>query len=310
MSTTEVKNDTWENRISQTANILGKTSVEVETILNTPPYSINKDNGLELLSSEEATPFGDLRSLFCEKNNIPLPKLRMAIKYLRGKPGKVTTQNETDSALIELQTKYGIDTSLEDLDAEQLLPYYNPKRKNAIHDILLNRFGVKYGAFILFRPDTEDVAVEETLNYLADLESGYPAEETIEVDGEPVKPYEIGRIPDEMVDEDPLSVNTALKRDRSMVNRINWKDIPKEIRQFFRILHNRGDVSVRTVAERINVSTLIKMSLNELKELFPEAYVDFKTQKKNQTLPPLIVSVQEAVNRKSNPFGIGKNRSY
>lgn len=305
---TTVSSDTFENRIEKAANVLGKTPAEVEAILNAQPYCINKENGIELLSSEEATPFGDLRNLFCEKNGIPLPKLRMAIKYLRGKSVKITT--ETDSALIELQTKYGIDTSLDDLDAEQLLPYYNPKRKNAVHDILEKRYGQKYGAFIAFHPDTEEVAIEETLNYLADLESGYDAEESTLVDGEPVQLYRVGQVPNEMVDEDPLALGVPLKRDRSTVNRLNWKDVPKEIRQFFRILHTRGDLgSVVRVQDRIDISSLMKKTLDELKELFPEAYIAFKNSKKAQVLPPLIISVREASNR-NDPFRIGKNRSF
>ena len=305
--------DNWESRIQQFAKTIGRTPQEVENILNTPPYSVTKEPmGIELLSDEEALPFGDLRKLFCEqKNGISLPILRIAMKYLRG-PKDSTKANSIDPDLLDLQNKYGIKTRIEDLDIEQLIGYYNPRRKNIIHDALSKKY-CKYGKFIAFKPDSEIVDTEATINYVYDLEAGYNQEESIEVDGELVHLYEIGQVPFEMVKEDPFAPGIPLKRERSTENRINWNSISDEIRQFWRIAWENGEVSISNPQERAVVSQLILKPLQELKEMFPESYLKFKTMKKTGKLPNLQLStldVKTSQTKKNNPFSIRSNRSY
>jgi len=311
-SNTSKLSDTWANRITQAAKVMGKTAQEIETILKTPPYLIQEQPiGLELLSDEEAVPFGDLRKLFCEMNGISLPQLRIGIKYLRGPKNSDKAEN-IDPDIFELQTKYGIKTQIEDLYIEQLLPYYNPRKKNIVHEVLSKKYG-KHGKFIAFKPDSEEVAIEETINYITDLEAGYSAENSIEVDGELVSLFAIGEIPFEMLEEDPFVQNIPLKRGRSTVNRINWSDISQELRQFWRIVYDRGEITINTPKDRIDAMQLMKKPIEELKNIFPEAYLDFKTMKKSKTLPNLVVSIQEAKTVKTvknNPFGIYSNRSY
>ena len=301
--------DSWSNRISQAAKVMGKTAQELEDILKTPPYSIQEQQmGLELLSDEEATPFGDLRKLFCEMNGISLPQLRIGMKYLRG-PKNSEKAEDIDPDIFELQSKYGIKTQIEDLYIEQLLPYYNPRKKNIVHEVLNKKYG-KYGKFIAFKPDSEEVAIDETINYITDLEAGYSSEDSIEIDGELVSLFAIGEIPFEMLEEDPFAQNVPLKRGRSTVNRINWADISQELRQFWRIVFERGEITVNTPKDRIDTMQLMKKPLEELKTIFPEAYLSFKTMKKSKTLPNLVVSLQEKQITKNNPFNIGNNRRY
>lgn len=301
--------DTWINRITQAAKVMGKTVQEVEDILKTPPYSIQEQPmGLELLSDEEAIPFGDFRKLFCEMNGVSLPQLRIGMKYLRGPKNSDKAEN-IDPDIFELQSKYGIKTQIEDLYIDQLLPYYNPRKKNIVHEVLNKKYG-KYGKFIAFKPDSEEVAIEETINYVTDLEAGFPSENSIEIDGELVSLFAVGEIPFEMLEEDPFAHNVPLKRGRSTVNRINWMDISQELRQFWRIVWDREEIVINTPKDRIDVMQLMKKPIEELKRIFPEAYLSFKTMKKSKTLPNLVISIQEVKPVKNNPFGIYSNRSY
>ena len=295
--------DTWENRIEQTAKVLGLTTEKVEEILATKGFEITKESyGLQMLSDEEVTPFGDLRKLFCEENGIAVPKLRMAIKFLRG-PKNSQKTTEIDPDVMGLQKKYGIQVNLEDLDAEELLPLYRPSKKNAIYTVLSKKFGDK--AIIAFKPDTTEVALEETLNYIVDIESGLPEEESIEVDGELVRLYPVGQVPNQTVEEDPIYEGVPLKRGRSLENRINWTGVSKEIRQFVRILVDRGEIS----RDRLVLSQLIKKTLKELKDIYPESYLVFKEMKTKDELPKLVISINDvktASGRSNNPFGINK----
>lgn len=309
--------DTWEIRIEQAAKIIGKTPSELEEILKTPPYNLCKDTmGLELLSDEEATPFGDFRRLFCEQHKISLPHLRMAMKYLRGPKNNEESELSIDPDLMDLQRKYGIKTRLEDLDIEQLLPYYNPRKKNVVHDILEKRYGHKYGKFIAFKPDSEEVAVEETINYVTDLETGYSEENSIEVNGELSTLFAVGDLPFENLEEDPFCIGTPLKRGRSTANRINWADVSMELRQFWRIAYEREDISFQSAQDRITIGQLIMKPIDELKIIFPEAYSEYKTRKRANDIPKLIVSSDYIAHKRhpNNPFSIkpqiGKNRKF
>jgi len=293
--------DTWENRIEQAANVMGLSTEEVETILATKGYEITKEPcGLEMLSDEEVTPFGDLRKLFCELNEIAVPKLRMAIKFLRG-PKDSTKATEMDTAMVALQSKYGFRMRMQDLGMEELLPYYKPTKKNRIYETLVKKFGSK--PVIAFKPDTTEVAIEETLDYIADIQNGLPEETAIDVNGELVKLYAVGKIPNQVVDEDPLFEGSPLKRGRSIVNRFNWSSVPIEVRQLFRILVDRDDINPN---DRVNVAQLIKQTINELKELFPEAFMEYKELKVKEDLPKLVLSIDEATTKRNDPFSINK----
>jgi hypothetical protein len=211
--------------------------------------------------------------------------------------------------MVELQNRFGIKFRMEDLGIEDLVPLYNPNKNNRITEALRKKFGNT--PVIAFKPDTTEVAIEETINCLADYEQGYTLEDFIEVDGEPVKLYPIGVVPNQQVDEDPLFAGVALKRGRSINNRIVWTDVDLETRQFFRILATRGDIDVNN---RIAISQIINKSMKELREMFPEAYLQFKDKKASGDLPKLTISLTAVSNtttsrdRTNNPFGI--NRRY
>lgn len=297
--------DTWENRIEQAANVMGIAPSGVESILATKGYEITKEPcGLQMLSDEEVTPFGDLRKLFCENNEVAVPKLRMAIRFLRG-PKDSPKTNEIDTDMVALQSKYGFRMRMEDLGMEELLPYYRPTKKNRIYETLVKKFGTK--PLIAFKPDTTEVAVNETLDYIADVESGLPEETAIEVDGELVKLYPVGKIPNQIVEEDPLFEGQPLKRGRSIVNRINWSEIGLEERQLARILVNRNDVNPN---DRMQIRQLLREleAVSDLPKLFPEAYMEYKELKRKGDLPKLVLSLDEATAKRNDPFSI--NRRY
>jgi hypothetical protein len=286
---------------------MGLDPQRVERILKSPSFKITKDPcGLEMLSDESITPFGDLRKLFCEDNNVSVPQLRMAIKYLRGEQKSKPSIEAVDPDILELQRKYGLNIKfeLEDLSAEELIPLYNPTKKNLIYNTLVDKYDNK--KVIAFRPDSNIVAVEETINYIIDLNDGYPEEESIEVDGELVRLYPIGSLPNQEVEEDPLFPGYPLKRGRSIKNRINWSDVNIEGRQFFRLLLNSKEIDPN---DRVRISQLIK---NAYKEVYPEIVLKYKELKKKNELPKLLISIDEAfmsAKKINNPFGIG-NKTY
>lgn len=306
--------DSWESRIEQFAKIVGLSIEEVETAFAAKPFELKKDTPyvMEMFSDETIIPFGDLRNMFCEKRDVSMPKLRLGLKYLRGPKEKREVATTTiDPDMMDLQTKYGIKTRFDDLGAEELIPNYNPTKQNRITKALQKMFNDK--PVIAFKPDSKTIAVEETVNYISDLNDGLPEEDAIEVDGELVRLYAIGKIPHETIEEDPLFAGHPLKRGRSILNRFDWSDFNKSERQFVRLLVDEGAIDPEDRMQiRAIMSDIRSEGTKSLKGVFPEVYMLFKELMKTEELPKLQMSLEEATTtRTNNPFGIGSShRSY
>ena len=307
----EITTDSWSERIESFSKIIGLDINQVEYALSEKPFELTENTAyvLEMLSDEDVTPFGDLRKIFCDSGKVSLPQLRLGVKYLRGpKEKRKEATSNVDPDLMDLKSKYGIKTDINDLGPEELIPYYNPLKTNKISVILQNMFGEK--PVIAFNPQDGNVALDETLDYISDLSNGYPEESSIEVNGELVKLYPIGVMPNNKVDEDPLFPNNPLKRDRSIVNRVNWKDIPVELRQFARIAVENGEVNAKDRGDVRQLIQDLKEGLNGLSQYYPKTYLEFNERKENDELPKLKVKLGSFPKKSNDPFSIQSNRTF
>lgn len=302
--------DTWESRIKTASTFMGLTVQQVEQGLK--DMGVEKEPaGLEMLSDENITPFGDIRAVFCDNTtpgyNIPIAKMRMAMKYLRGPKGSQKTDS-VDPELVDLKRKYGIKMRVEDIEPAELLEHYHPDQPNhPITTALRKRFGDK--KVIVFKPDSKTIDIEATANYIADLEQGFDEEETVESDGVLVRPFSVGQIPNQMIDEDPLFEGKPLKRGRSVVNRVNWTGIELSVRQFSRVVLDRGDIDTD---DRFQIQEFMKVAskgLAELKKAFPEADLEYREMAQKNELPKLTLTMESANGKKQDPFGIN-NRKF
>jgi len=299
--------DSWESRIQSAATFMGLSTKEVEVGLK--ELGVEKNlSGLEFLSDEEVTPFGDIRKIFGDDKKIPLAKVRMAMKYLRG-PKDSNKTDTLDPEMIELKNKYGIKIKMENVDPAELLEYYHPERPNhPVSTALKKRFGNK--PIIVFKPDSKKVDVDETANYISDLEQGFPEQETVEVDGVLVRVYPVGQIPNKMVDEDPLFPGRPLKRERSIVNRANWNNIDEETRKFCRIVVEMEEIDTDDKFAIREILKLASKGISELRKVYPDSDLEYRERKQKDDLPKLHLSLQEVNgNSNNNPFGIA-NRQY
>jgi len=302
--------DSWETRIENAAVFLGIESQQVETLLK--ELGVEKDPaGMEMLSDEEVTPFGDLRKIFGDDLNIPLAKVRMAMKHLRG-PKDSKKTDSLDPELVKLQNKYGVEPELSHIPTEQLLQdYHADKPDHPITLVLKERLGDK--AVIVFKPDSTEVDIEATANYIADLEQGFNEEELIESQGKLVRLIPVGREPVGIVNEDPMFIGHPLKRDRSTFNRVNWSDVDLSRKQFVRLIVEAGEINiydkraVRDIMKDVNEG--VEAGFGNLASTYPEVHLQFRERSKLNTLPPLVMSMKEASTANiQNPFGIGQNR--
>ena len=180
--------DTWESRIDAAATYMGISTKEVLQAL--VELGVEQEPaGMEMLSDEGITPFGDIRKIFCDTRNIPIAKCRMAMKYLRGPKDSAKTDTISPE-VVKMQTKYGVKPKLDDISTESLLEDYDPKRSDhPITIILKKRFGDE--AVIVFKPDSTEVDIEATANYIADIEQGLSPEGHAESEEELLGVYKI-----------------------------------------------------------------------------------------------------------------------
>jgi hypothetical protein len=188
---------------------------------------------------------------------------------------------------------------------------YDPKRTdNPITAVLKERFG--NSKVIVFKPDSSEVDIEATANYIADLEQGFGEEELVESEGEMVKLYKVGQIPDQVVAEDPIFIGAPLKRDRSIIGRYNWADVDLESRQFIRLAVEEREIDPEDRRDVREVLKIASEGVKALKEEFPEVSVIFREKKNLNKLPSLTMTMNQVSSYESssvnNPFAI--NRKY
>ena len=296
------KPDSWDTRIDYAATFLGISHEEVHVALRSLGVS-EEPAGMEMLADEEVVPFGDLRKIFCDDRKIPIAKVRMAMKYLRGPKDSAKTDT-INPEMIKMKEKYGVKPKLEHIPTDQLLEDYDPNRNDSPVNIILNkRFENK--AVIVFKPDTTEVDIEATANYIADLDAGFPEEETVESQGELVRLYKVGEVPDQIMKEDPLFEGSPLKRERSIVNRANWSGISDESRQFVSIAVEMEEIDPNDRRDVKDIIKLASLGLKNLQNEFPEVYLRYKERKKLNRLPNLTMTMEQAeISKSNNPFGI------
>jgi hypothetical protein len=290
----------YSDRIAAAAKALRYASTEEFQKDFNDRIGITEENGgVAALDDDEILKFGDFREAF--KAN-PIATLRIAFRALKGGRGEKSevTGNGTGDERTELLKALGVKTKTEDLPTETLLKHYLPDRPaDPITVALKKRFSDK--AVIAFRTDGA-VAVNETMQYLADLEQSFPERETIEVDGRLERLWPVGKKPDTQVEEDPLFPGQPLRAGYSIVNNRNWKDIPLPRRQLCRIIVERGEIDVDN---KEAVLRLLERAATEdgLQKAYPEADLAFRERQKHDNLPKLKVVLGTSGTKSNNPFG-------
>lgn len=297
----------WELRVKPAAEALGLTFEELDT-------QLRKGIGVttvEMIDDDEVFKFGDFRAYF---ENQPIAILRMAFKALRG--GKSSTEGTVqltgsgeDERTKQLKA-LGLRIKLEDADPATLLKLYLPdKPSDPVSTALKKRFGTN--PVLAFREDGT-LAVEETCQYIADMEQGFPPADAITVDGKLAKLYAIGTKPNTLVDEDPLFPGKPLRNGCSVVNNRNWSKVDIRARQLCRIIATRGDIDVDNkeavlrLVERATCQGATGLP-ETLTSAYEEAYLEFRELDARGDLPKLRMALGgSAATKPNNPFGVSR----
>lgn len=302
------ENNEWDSRIENAAKALGIPAIE-----NPDPQAKTGGNslenklkqmgivkgaaGLQMLEDDEVFRFGDFRESFKEHG---IAVLRMAMKFLKG--GKKADERQSvDERTVQLR-ELGFKVRIEDADTQALLKLYVPGKPNdPVTVALKKRFGDK--PMIAFKDDGS-VAIEETAQYAADREQGFPAQLAVMVGIKLATLWAVGVKPDTIVDEDPLYPGLPLRNYCSTVNNRNWTRVNLPNRQLCRIILERGEIDVNNKEAVLRL--LERAQADTLSEAYPEADLDFRQRKQHDTLPKLKVVLGSSEGKPNNPFGVNK----
>ena len=297
-----------DERIQTAAQILGKSTEQVEQEL-AKILGPKSDDWSDLLSSEEFTKFGDFMKALNDDSESPSPiaVVRKAVSILRGPKEETKGQEDNSPRAQQLKEVLGVKPTMGSADTVDLLGLYlADKPEDPVTRELKKRYGTQ--SVIAFVPGTTEVAVEETISYVTDLQQGMPEQESIMVGGSLSRLYPVGRKPVGTVDEDPLFQGHPLTASgRSTVNHINWAEVETETRQFIRIAVERGDLKTDDRLRLIEVVKLAAKGTGSVETVFPEAAMDFRERKEDGTLPNLKVRIN---GQKSNHPFTGRNKSW
>jgi len=295
--------DSWSNRVNAVATAIGITPAKVIELLTS--WGIEEQMGIEMLDDDEVTKFGDFQNVFgkVDDRSIPLAKLRLAFKFLKGGK-KAEDRPSLDARTVELKS-LGIKFRPEDAPPAQLFKLYDPSLPgDPITNALKKRFGDK--KVVAFK-ETGEVAVDETVAYVNDLEQSFPEQDAIMVDGSLSRLWPVGVKPDMQLEEDPLFPGQPLRQSRSIVNHRNWSKVEHKARQLCRIILDRSEVNPRDTDAVLRLIERAEQGFDKLKVAYPAAELNFKELAKEDQLPRLKISNQAPSN---NPFGGRTHRRY
>ena len=308
--------DSWDQRIQLAAQYMGISVIEVETCLASETIGVEKEPfGMESLN-EEIIRFSDFSKVFADNQKVKIGRVRLAYNALtKGQSSKTSlVKDSVDPDLAFLKENFGYDIKLDDISNEQLISMYEPnKLQHPVTRVLKKRYGAK--RVIVLDPETGKIDIDATLELMSDadrniLVGGVSGGEPYSLNGVLVRPLAIGEEPVMIVDEDPMFSGHPLRKNYSTQNHVNWKDVGIPERQFCRIVVNRGEINAK---EKLSVSRLLELARNgvlAMGEVFPEAYLEYRERKSDDSLPKLKIDLKKVWDKVQNPFNIGKNRSF
>lgn len=178
------------------------------------------------------------------------------------------------------------------MTSRELFERYDPRS----HDNFVGRrlTELAKGKPCLVYAENETVNVITSAKLLDELRDGYPARETVLVDGRPFKVYHIGERPDQFAFENPLYPGTLLRPDETCDHtNQSWSDIGETVRVLLYLaVKNTRELRINGVDDAHNVFSFLGETDQETKvrKRYPVASVLYDDLEKQGRLPTLKLS--------------------
>jgi len=193
---------------------------------------------------------------------------------------------------------------MERMTAKELVESFDPEDSGS--PIGKRLAEISKGQKFLVYSDARIVDVETTFKILMEIKSGFPGRDNIDVGGFVKKVYNLGELPENYADENPLYRNRPLRPDGTcdQLGR-SWEGVDLAIRQFIRVAMNVGELNVtHETSHNILDLALEEDAFKKLQKRYRKAAVEFDQLSKTSLLPILKISLVGV--HSTRPFAYGK----
>lgn len=207
-----------------------------------------------------------------------------------------------DSATSETQDKRPVSAKKADrMSVRELIECFDPE--NADDSVGKRLLSISKGEPFIVFSTARIVDVESTLKLLNEIKLGHKGRTSLDVNGE-IKPvYEIGELPDNFADENPLYPNRPLRPDGTcdQTNR-SWEGVPLEVRQLIRIV-TQGKVTHDQAHDWLD-KALEDDAFKKIRQRHHSAALEFDELKATGKLPTLkiVLGVEGGGANSPRPF--------
>jgi hypothetical protein len=200
----------------------------------------------------------------------------------------------------------GLDMDLSGIvPVPQVVGGYNPKIRN-MPFMIMGQIENRLGTPIVVINADGSVNPDLTVKYIMSLEEGFdPTPDNVYYDEESA-PYEVIRVGVDaqgIYDADPVNSSRALQKNGMGVGRINWHNVPIEVRQvvYFaasqtRELNPSDDTAMARLRDKIGPTT----TRLDLRGDFPKAIAAYNEALRTGSLPTLRVQLARSPRRREN----------
>ena len=254
---------------------------------------LNDDISLEILMSGDCRE-GDARAIFCDKNNLPVPRFRKIWGVLT-EGARATDEPKNPSVLGGIQELANSMRPVGQYSDKELLELYGRECLPKIEDELRER--TKGRNCIVFIDGNVDIDLSAPLVKRARREK-VPA--SLHKKDKVYRVYSVGEFPEQVYVKCPVTGEVLFDGYSEKLG-VKW-ELPYEALQFVHLL-SRSGVDITPITARDINKTFAEDGLESLKSLFPKVACTFEDLQKIDELPSLKTSSTKR--RVADPLNAG-----
>jgi len=202
---------------------------------------------------------------------------------------------------------------LSQMTVAEILEYYDPNDERNIVTKALKKAANSEVNFIVFNENGKvDVAGSKKLwDIYRETEMHSPMSN---LGGTPRTVYKIGETLPKLLDENPILEGRPLIDGCCYKSGVRWDDIPLEIKQFVRVIHEFMDdyPTNEIVAKILDFHEMLcktstngtwKGTMEKLAKRYPNAWLSYQNMQDEKILPDLKIRTGKKLKKSNNPFG-------
>ena len=288
----------WEVELNSRIQAFAKTTGIVEDTVRTVLANLGVDSkteqSLTIIDNPEFLPMNDLFEAFVDSGLTKKALLRIAVPHLRGMTHLGETSNSVNGEILKsIKDIAESNRPLTSMNEEELLNKYDDS-STEVAKILRERTHGR--TCVVFNKDgTTNKSVSLELIKAAKKQQ---TPDKYSVNGKLVRTYRVGEFPLSPLDESPFYSGIALVNGYCAKSDTQWNGISHENRVFVSLITgNLSKMEMKRIWKNAK-----SMTLDELKEEYPEAALEYEEMQANDTLPKLKIITESNTTKLDKGF--------